>query len=146
MQKTVAKRFYSTANITDAFINFLRIIFSVTKRLILYFRFMKLRELKQKRWFRILSNKYLLLLLVFGVWMLFFDSNSWLVHRELNQEIDKLKNSTGYYQKEIQEDSALINQLNNAEGLERYAREKYFMKRNREEVYIIEFQDSLQGE
>lgn len=101
------------------------------------------KELKQKRWFRILSNKYLLLLLAFGVWMLFFDSNSWLVHHELNKEINELKSNKTYYEKEIKDDRGIIEQLSNDEGLERYAREKYFMKRQNEDVFIIEFEDSI---
>lgn len=101
------------------------------------------KELKQKRWFRILSNKYLLLLLAFGVWMLFFDSNSWLVHHELNKEINELKSNKIYYEKEIKDDRGIIEQLSNDEGLERYAREKYFMKGQNEDVFIIEFEDSI---
>jgi len=104
---------------------------------------MGLKSLKQKRWFRILSNKYLLILLIFGIWMLFFDSNSWLVHRELDQEIDKLESNKTYYQTEIEKDRGLVEQLKDTDGLERYAREKYYMKRPDEDVYIIEFQDSL---
>ena len=52
---------------------------------------MKLKELRNKKWFKIVSNKYVLLILIFGGWMLFLDSNSWLVHNELNQEIDELE-------------------------------------------------------
>src|SRR5690625_4752039 len=104
---------------------------------------MGLKSLKQKRWFRILNNKYLLILLIFGIWMLFFDSNSWLVHRELDQEIDKLESNKTYYQTEIEKDRGLVEQLKDTDGLERYAREKYYMKRPDEDVYIIEFQDSL---
>lgn len=102
---------------------------------------MKLKELRQKRWFQIASNKYLLISFVFGVWMLFFDSNSWLVRHKLNQEIDKLQANKSYYQKEIQKDSSFLLQLNAPHGLERYAREKYFMKRENEEVYIIDHQE-----
>ncbi len=105
---------------------------------------MNYKKLKQKRWFRILSNKYLLIILAFGVWMLFFDSNSWLVQRELSQEIKKLENNKNYYEKEIQHDKQIIEQLQSEEGLERYAREKYFMKKDNEDVFIIEYKDSLE--
>lgn len=105
---------------------------------------MSFKELRQKRWFRILSNKYLLIILIFAIWMLFFDSNSWLVHRELNEEINKLESNEKYYQEEIEHDEEIIKQLKDKEGLERYAREKYFMKRDNEDVYIIETQDTNQ--
>jgi len=104
---------------------------------------MSFKKLRQKRWFRILSNKYLLLTIIFTVWMLFFDSNSWLVHRELNQEIDKLQKNEEYYRQEIENDKSIILQLQDEEGLERYAREKYFMKKENEDIYIIEFKDTL---
>ncbi len=104
---------------------------------------MSLKELKKKRWFRIMSNKYLVIIIGFGIWMLFFDSNSWLVQHKLNQKIDKLSEDKVYYKDEINSDRAIINQLKDSEGLERYAREKYFMKRKDEDIYIIQYQDSL---
>lgn len=104
---------------------------------------MKFKELKEKRWFKILSNKYVFILICFGIWMIIFDSNSWLVQHELNGEINNLKNNKTYYKKEISKDSTLMKQLENPEGIERYAREKYYMKRPNEDVYIIKFKDSL---
>ena len=101
------------------------------------------KELKEKRWFRILGNKYLIIILVFSIWMLFFDSNSWFSHRELNQEMKELENNKTYYEDEIKQDGAVMEQLNDTNGLERYAREKYFMKRENEDVYIIEYKDSV---
>ncbi len=107
---------------------------------------MNYKKLKEKRWFRILSNKYVLILLLFGGWMFFFDSNSWLVQHNLNQEIEKLKNDQTYYKEKIEHDKAIIEQLRDSGGLERYAREKYHMKRKNEDVYIIKFQDSTQAD
>lgn len=104
---------------------------------------MGIKKLKEKKWFRILSNKYLLIFLIFLVWMLFFDGSSYLLHRELNQERDKLEGNRDYFDKEIQEDNAQILQLKDSAGLERFAREEYLMKKDNEEIYIIEYQDSL---
>src|SRR5690625_2160808 len=106
---------------------------------------MFLKKLRQKRWFRILSNKYLLILLIFSVWMLFFDSNSWLIHKELNDEIEKLKNNEEYYNQEIEKDRKVMEQRQDDEGLEKYAREKYFMKRKNEDIFIIEVKDTLKS-
>lgn len=103
---------------------------------------MGFKKLRQNRWFKILSNKYLLITIAFTIWMLFFDSNSWLVHRELNQEIDKLKNNETFYRQEIEHDKDILEQLDNEEGLEKYAREKYFMKRENEDIFIIETKDT----
>ena len=38
-----------------------------------------------------------IILIAFIIWMLFFDENSYLIHRELNTEIKKLEESTKYY-------------------------------------------------
>ncbi|TVZ52390.1 cell division protein FtsB [Dokdonia sp. Hel_I_53] len=104
---------------------------------------MGLKELKAKKWFKILSNKYLLIFLIFIVWMFFFDGSSWLLHRELNQEIKKLEGNRDYFQNEISTDKEQIEQLQDSAGLERFAREEYLMKKDNEEIYIIEYQDSI---
>lgn len=79
------------------------------------------------------------ILLAFIVWMLFFDENSYLTHRELDKEIKKLESETNYYKKEIKKDKKMIEDLNNPKTLEKFAREKYKMKRKKEEIYLIEF-------
>ncbi len=106
---------------------------------------MGLQQLREKKWFRIIGNKYVLLLSLFLIWMLFFDSNSWLAHRELNQSIDELENNKEYYKTQIQKDTAIVNSLNDQKELEKFAREKYFMKRKNEDVYIIKYADSLKS-
>ena len=71
--------------------------------------------------------------------MVFFDENSLLNHREFNKEIDKLTNEKEYYKKEIKQDKELIDKLENSEELEKFAREEYKMKKENEEIYIIEY-------
>lgn len=100
---------------------------------------MKLKELRQKRWFKIISNRYVLLLLIFAIWMFFLDSNSWLIHHELDQEVNKLKDNKEYYQNEIAKDRATIEKLNDSFELESYARQNYYMKRAEEDIFIIEY-------
>ncbi|WP_019038622.1 FtsB family cell division protein [Psychroflexus tropicus] len=104
---------------------------------------MKYKDLKQKSWFRFMSNKYVLVLTVFIIWMLFLDSNSWLIHRELNQEIKEIEANKSYYQQEIEKDKQILLELEDSIEIERFARETYFMKRPNEEIYIIEYEDSL---
>lgn len=101
------------------------------------------KELKNKTWFKILSNKYLLVSLVFVIWMLFLDTNSWLIHHELNQEKQELLNNKAYFLKEIKKDKHTLQQLNDTIEIERFAREEYYMKRANEEIFIIEYEDSL---
>ncbi|PWH83292.1 septum formation initiator [Algibacter marinivivus] len=89
------------------------------------------------------KNIFILILVVFAVWMLFFDANSWLIHHELNTEIEDLENEKDYYKKEIAKDKKDLKKISSEEGLERFAREEYYMKRENEEIYIIEYEDSL---
>jgi len=103
----------------------------------------KYSELKNKRWFRIISNKYILILSVFVVWMIFFDANSYLIHKELSDEIEKLERDAGIYQKEIDHDKSFMKNLEDEEEMERFAREKYYLKRENEDIYIIEHEDSI---
>lgn len=108
-----------------------------------YIRTMGFKQIREKKWFKILSNRYILILLLFSIWMLFFDSNSWLVHHDLNQTIEELQNNKKYYKAQIKKDTAIINSLNDPDELEKFAREKYFMKRKNEVIYIIEYADSI---
>ena len=103
-----------------------------------------LKRLRTKKWFRIASNKYLLVLLGFVVWMLFLDTNSWLIHRELNAEIEELEKNRSYFLNQINNDKAIMEQPNDSLELESFARQEYYMKRENEEIYIIEYGDSLQ--
>lgn len=91
------------------------------------------------------KNLYILIFAVFVVWMLFFDANSWLIHRELNADMDDLEDEKEYYQKEINKDKRAIKELSTEEGVEKIAREKYYMKRENEDIYIIEYEDSVKN-
>ena len=84
--------------------------------------------------------KYLLILLAFMVWMTFLDTNSLLIHAELNREIKKLKNKRNALNEEILKDRTLIKKLDNVDSLEHFAREEYNLKKENEDIFIIEFQ------
>tara|TARA_B110000003_G_scaffold133685_1_gene135674 strand:- start:22760 stop:23074 length:315 start_codon:yes stop_codon:yes gene_type:complete len=96
------------------------------------------QKIKEKKLFRLLTNKYSIVLIVFLVWMLFFDVNVQL-NREFKKEIKKLNNTINFYKKEINKDQKLIIELQDSLQLERFAREKYLMKKKNEDIYIIEF-------
>ena len=100
---------------------------------------MTFKQFRNKPFVKFISNRYIIILLIFIIWMLFFDENSYLIHRDLNKEIDKIENATDYYQREINKDSKEISDLKNPDSLEKFAREKYHMKKKDEEIYIIEF-------
>jgi len=100
---------------------------------------MRLKELRSKRWFKIVSNKYVLLLLIFTFWMFFLDSNSWFIHHELDVEIDELETNREYYKKEIAKDKSTIEKLNDSFEMESFARQQYYMKRADEDIFIIQY-------
>jgi cell division protein DivIC len=97
----------------------------------------------KNRFLKPFKNVFVLILMVFIVWMLFFDANSWLIHHELNGEINDLENEKEYYKREIKKDNKDIKKLSTEEGIEKFAREEYYMKRDKEEIFIIEYEDSL---
>ena len=88
-------------------------------------------------------NIIIIILAVFALWMLFIDSNSLLIHHELNEDISDLEDEKEYYKNEIEKDNKAIKELSTDEGVEKLAREKYYMKKDNEDIYIIEYEDSL---
>ncbi len=101
------------------------------------------KSFRKKRWFAIVSNIYVLVLTIFTVWMLFFDTNSLLIHRELRKEINKLEKQQEFLKEEISKDRAIIEKLSDPKELEKFAREQYYLKRKNEEIYLIEYEDSI---
>lgn len=107
----------------------------------------KFQNIKKKYpWINYLGNRYFLVLLFFGTWMIFLDNYSYVEHRVLNKQIQELENNKKYYKEEIKKDLEHIRLLRDPDHIEKYAREKYFMKRENEEIYIIEFEDSIPKE
>jgi cell division protein FtsB len=106
---------------------------------------MRLSELKNKRWFSVISNIYVLVLTVFVVWMVFFDTNSLLIHLELRNEIKKLEKQQDFLRTEIARDKKVIEKLSDPKELEKFAREEYYLKKKNEEIYLIEYEDSLKN-
>ena len=104
---------------------------------------MGLKELKKKKWFKILTNMYVLVLTAFVIWMVFFDTNSLLIHLELKKEIKKLEKTQDFLKKEIRKDKKIIEKLSDEQELIKFAREEYYLKKKNEEIYLIEYQDSL---
>lgn len=99
---------------------------------------MTLKQLKSKPFFKIITNTYVIILSGFVIWMLFFDENTYL-NRKLSNEIEELETSIKFYEEKNQENKDIIKSLQDSLKLERYAREKYLMKKKNEDIYLIEF-------
>ncbi len=90
-----------------------------------------------------MTNMYILVLTIFVIWMAFFDTNSLLIHLELRKEIKKLERQKEFLEGEISKDQKVLEKLSDSSELEKFAREKYYMKKENEEIFLIEYEDSL---
>jgi cell division protein FtsB len=98
---------------------------------------------KKWKWFSRLGTTYGLIIVLFLIWMLFFDTNSFLIHKELNDDIKALEETKEFYEKEINKDKLFIEKMQDSNEIEKFAREKYYLKKENEEIFIIESNDSL---
>ncbi len=97
--------------------------------------------IKNSKFFKFFSNIYILITTIFLIWIIFIDSNSLAVNMKLKSQINELENKIKHLQNEIDQDQKLISNLKNLDSLEKYGREKHFMKKQNEEIYIIEIED-----
>lgn len=95
------------------------------------------------RLFDIFRNKYFLSTAAFVVWMLFFDKNDMLSQYEYRTEVHKLQQEKDFYEIETAKVKKDLNELNtNLNTAEKFAREKYFMKKDNEDVFVIIREDA----
>src|SRR5687767_8263706 len=85
-----------------------------------------------------LKNKYIITIIVFFAWMLCFDRNDIITRVKLKNQLSKLREEKEFYKEEIKKVEETHAQLfSNEETLEKFAREKYLMKKDDEEVFLI---------
>ena len=75
--------------------------------------------------------------LLFLVWILFFDTNSVRQLQIVKKDISELETQRDFYKAKIKEDSLVIENINNKEFVEKYAREKFLMKHNDETMFVV---------
>jgi len=87
---------------------------------------------------RIILNKFFLTTVAFVAWMVFFDSNNLLTRNRLQEKLDVLNLEKQFYLREIRKDSILSAQLvNDSTELEKFARERYLMKKDNEDLFLV---------
>jgi cell division protein FtsB len=87
---------------------------------------------------KIISNKFVITLLIFFFWLLFFDQHSIWERKEYESNIEALKKDKEHYLTKIKEAKEGIHGLKtNRENLEKFARETYLMKKKNEDIFII---------
>lgn len=96
-----------------------------------------------KRLRYIFTNKYLISGIAFAVWMLFFDRNDVTLQIRRVRELNKLEQNEKNMMLRIVNTKKELGLLKtNPETLEKYAREKYMMKKDNEDLYIVTFDSS----
>lgn len=89
------------------------------------------------RYFRYLRNKYILTLLVFGVYMLFLDDADIFSIIRQKIKLNGLVQEKERIQEKLDNTLFTLNQLNNIEAIEKFAREEKMFKRDDEDIFII---------
>jgi len=86
-----------------------------------------------------LKNKFLLAGAAFVFWIVFFDENDLILQSRRKAELKELKASKAYYIEQIEKERKALEELkSNPAAIEKFAREQYMMKRDNEDLFIIE--------
>ena len=95
--------------------------------------------MKEQNWaLNILKNKYFVTITLFGVWMAFFDTKDWGLIRERQIKLEALQKSEKEMATLITETRGELSMLKtSAESVEKYAREKYLMKKDNEDIFVV---------
>ncbi|MEY4002636.1 MAG: hypothetical protein RIT07_678 [Bacteroidota bacterium] len=92
---------------------------------------------------KLFKYRYILLFAFFGLWMLFFDSNNVFYRFSIASEVSELEESRDIYKKQIAELNRQRTELfGNQINLEKFAREKYMMKKDNEDLFVV-IQDTI---
>lgn len=91
------------------------------------------------KWLGYFINRYTIVGVAFIIWMLFFDQNSLITHRELDKQIRTLERDEAYFKKNLENENEKLKMLqNNPAEIERIAREKFYLKKDNEDIFIIQ--------
>jgi len=96
-------------------------------------------KISKEKILKALKNKFILSALIFVVWMLFFDQNNTIERIRAYTQYRQLVSDKAYYEKKIEDDTRKLDELRtNKENLEKFAREQYLMKKENEDIFIVE--------
>ncbi len=83
-------------------------------------------------------NKYVIALVAFVVWIIFFDDNNLMQHRQNLKDLALLEAQVNFYKQKIVTDKRKLYELQtNDANLEKFAREQFLMKKADEDVFVI---------
>ncbi len=91
-----------------------------------------------KRLIDLFKNKFFLVTIAFLVWMIFFDKNDLFSQYQYHQQVSKLKLERDFYKKQTAKVSKDLDELtSDPKKLEKFAREKYLMRKDNEDVFVV---------
>jgi len=91
-----------------------------------------------EKWRPYLLNKYAYTLLGFLVWLTFFDQHDFILQQNYRHKLNQLKKERDYYVDQVEKNNKVMRELfTNNKNLEKFAREKYYMKRDNEDVFVF---------
>jgi len=87
---------------------------------------------------KIFRNFYFLTGVLFLIWITFLDSNNLIARISLTSKLNNLEDEKSFYEEKIREVEKDRQELfGTNETLEKFAREKYLMKKETEDVFIV---------
>lgn len=87
---------------------------------------------------RVLKSPFFIMTVFFGVWMLFFDGNSYFNQKVQKEKAEALKEQGKFYENEVEKLEGNIKSMEeDPEALEKFARENYMYKKKGEEIYVV---------
>jgi cell division protein FtsB len=90
----------------------------------------------------VLKNKYFLVGIFFVVWIVFFDVNRLISIFRYRSELREVRKEQSYYIEQIQNNKELLHLYQtDKKALEKFAREKYLMKKDDEDVFLIVYEE-----
>jgi cell division protein FtsB len=91
-----------------------------------------------RRLIPVVKNKYFISIVLFAVWMRFFDVKDWSLIMARRDKLSDLQKSEARFNSLIRETEGQLYLLKtNAETIEKYARENYLMKKDNEDLFIV---------
>src|ERR1700712_1713689 len=91
------------------------------------------------RVFKIVSKKYMIATMAFVLMMLFFDDNNIFLQLDRKHQLNNLQKSKAFYESEIASTQQTLNTLQSSPvSVEKFARENFLMKRNNEDIFIVD--------
>ncbi len=92
----------------------------------------------KKTKYKIIKNKYFWISIFFFIWMSFFDSNSFMLHYRFQNNILEMTYNRDFLKKKILLEGSQLKKLDtDSLYLEKLAREKFYMKKEDEDLFIV---------